>query len=191
MVTRNFDNVINMFIVGWHSTTITEDNWLKGIPSLVKAYNGICYSITGNSYLSNGFFGGSNDNAYNLNSGSPPILLVGSNDAEERYNDYKLELISSLSVSSYRGVTYSTENGVHRCVLTKTFTNNTAEDVTVKEMGVYVNFTGRQSGSSSNYSVNVLVAREKLAQPVTISANGGVATFTMNITIPVVDNSAS
>lgn len=193
MVVRNFDNIINGYIVGYDpSVAVTENNWLKGVPCLAKNTSGIIYRITQSTYYGNGLFGGSGDSSSNsFTSGQGPRLLLGSNDADEHYNDYKVELIKTLSVSSYRGVAYSTENGVHRCVLSKTFTNNTAEDVIVKEMGVFTDFSGQQSGSSSVYGTTVLVAREKLAEPVTIPANGGVATFTMNINIPVVDNSAS
>lgn len=192
MLLRNFDNVVNGYISGAPSVIPTENDWLKGIPWLVKINSGAVYCVTNASNIMSGFFGGSYDNATSLtNFSSGPKLMLGSNDADENYNDYKLELITSLSVSSSRGVANSTENGVHRCVLTKTFVNNTAEDVTVKEMGMYNDLSGRGGSSSSTYSLTALVAREKLAEPVTIPANGGVATFTMTITIPVVDNSAS
>lgn len=189
MLLRNADSVINGLISGWHSVELSEDNWKNGVPGLIKNYQGTMGLVS--SYK--GFFGvGSTDNVSSAPSSAYVSLLLGSNDADENYNDFNLELITTLGVSGACGAVRETVNGVHRCVLTKTFVNNTAEDVTVKEMGVYVPFAGQRGGSSSSNSVLItLIAREKLATPVTIPANGGVATFTMTITIPVVDNSAT
>ena len=191
MITRNFDNLMNMLITGDNpvSENISDKGWLSGVPGVVKAYNaGACYYVTDVYRVQQGCFGGSGDNYASSPSNNYPTLLVGSGDSEESYNDYTIDIITSLSVSSYRGNAYATANGVHSLVMTKTFVNNTDADVVVNELGMFKFVTARPASTSSTYGVYALVAREKLAEPVTIPANGGVATFSMTITLPVVNS---
>ena len=181
MLTRNFDNImmgyLTVFSIG---STEKESEWLAGRPGVVKTQYGMIKGIS--KYPGNGYtiFGQTNTSEVyaQLPSSSGnnfAILLVGSNNAEESYNDYSLNVITDLTVTGYRYVntTYSEEGCTYNTV--KTFVNNTEEDITVNELGLYQHYDS---------TIDILLYRKKLDKSVTLKANGGTATFNLVIDIP-------
>ena len=183
MLTRNYDSLMTGFmtILPPSSYTPIEADWLGGMPGVVKTHDGILkavYDYKGNNHS---VFGNTSnmDNLSKMqtsnNTPVPPILLVGSNNAAETYNDYSLDVLEDLTVVGYRsaGITYTSEGCVYTTV--KTFINNTEDDITVNEMGLSQHY---------NLNIDVLLYRKKLDKPVTLKANGGTATFSLVIDIP-------
>lgn len=181
MLTRNYDSLTTglLTVLPLKALTPTETHWLGGKPGIFKDHFGLFkmipdmpefyYSIFGNSSSVDSF-------SQLINSTEIiPILLVGSNDAEESYNDYALSIISSLTVvgGRYANVNYTSDDCIYNTV--KTFVNNTENDITVNEVGLYQHF-------SENF--DVLLYRKKLATPVTLKARGGTASFNLVIDIP-------
>ena len=181
MLTRNFDNIMVGYLTVFASgSTEKESEWSGGRPGVVKTQYGMIKSI--NKYPGNGYtiFGNANNSeAYEqlpATSGSNfAVLIVGSNNAEETYNDYSLNIIKDLTVigSRYVNTTYSEEGCVYNTV--KTFVNNTENDIIVNELGLYQHYDS---------TIDVLLYRKKLDKSVTLKANGGTATFNLVIKIP-------
>ena len=181
MLTRNFDSVMAGYLtIASADTTPKESEWLGGRPGVVKTQFGLMKII--NKYPPQGYsmFGnaGGYDDYADLPTSSNAnhaILLVGSNNAEESYNDYSLNVITDLTVTGYRYVntTYSEEGCTYNTV--KTFVNNTEEDITVNELGLYQHYDS---------TIDILLYRKKLDKSVTLKANGGTATFNLVIDIP-------
>lgn len=181
MLTRNFDSImVGYLTIASADTTPKESEWLGGRPGVVKTQFGLMKII--NKYPPQGYSmfgnaGGYDDYAdlptsSNANHG---ILLVGSNNAEESYDDFAISILNELTVigDRYANITYSEESCVYNTV--KTFVNNTEKDITVNELGIFQHY---------DIAVDVLLYRKKLAQPVTLKANGGTATFNLVIDVP-------
>lgn len=181
MLTRNFDNIMVGYLTVFASgSSQKEAEWLAGRPGVVKTqygmikainqYPGSNYSIFGQSNTSESYAQLPATSGANF-----AVLIVGSNNAEETYNDYSLNVITDLTVIGYRYVntTYSEEGCAYNTV--KTFVNNTEEDITVNELGLYQHYDS---------TIDVLLYRKKLDKPVTLKANGGTATFNLVIDIP-------
>ena len=182
MLTRNYDSLMTAFmtILPPSGYTPTETDWLGGKPGVVKIHNGVMKTMYDYPRSSYSTFGQSsnNDNLSQLSTSTAtiyPVLLVGKSNAAESYNDYAIDLITNLSVVGYRsaGITYSTDGCIYTTV--KTFINNTENDITVNELGLYQHYEN---------GLDVLVYRKKLATPVTLKAKGGTATFSLVIDIP-------
>lgn len=181
MLTRNFDSIVAGYLTVFGAgSTQKEAEWLGGRPGVVKTQYGMIKAI--NQYPgSNGSIFGqlNNSEAFEqlpATSGNNfAILIVGSSNAEETYNDYSLNIIKDLTVIGYRYVntTYSEEGCVYNTV--KTFVNNTENDITVNELGLYQHYDN---------AVDVLLYRKKLDKSVTLKAKGGTATFNLVINIP-------
>ena len=62
-------------------------------------------------------------------------------------------------------------DGTRKLRFTKTVSNDTAEDITVKEVGIIIFRDG----------VSFLIAREVLDTPITVKANGGTQVFGIDI----------
>ena len=189
MLTRNFDNLMSVFLCGlpYYTDDLTEEKWLSGEKLSIKTYNATIFSvhyIQVNGTYSNGLFSVGNDN-YTSPSSSEGALILGSGDAEETYDDYKIDPITTLSVSGKRTNQYTFKDGKCYVTIHKVFINNTTADIVVKEAGFHYPFTGRKSGSSSNYSCYALLYRKKFDEPITIAANGGLASITLDIEIPM------
>ena len=158
-----------------------EADWLGGMPGVVKDHSGVLKVVSKYRTSSFSIFGNSSadDNYSTMQTGvggtaPSAVLLVGSNNAAETYNDYCLDILDDLTAVGYRsaGITYTSEGCIYTTV--KSFTNNTENDITVNEMGL-----------SQRYSaIDVLLYRKKLDNPVTLKANGGTATFSLVINIP-------
>jgi hypothetical protein len=182
MLTRNYDNLTVGFMTILPGTNFVpqEANWLGGMPGVVKSHSGALKAMTVYSPSSFSMFGNSSgvdslSNMPNDNSTPLPFLLVGSNNAEESYDDHKLDILTGLTAIGYRysNISYTAENCIYNTV--KTFVNNTEEDITVNEVGLYY-FYGAD--------FEVLLYRKKLDQPVTLKARGGTASFKLVIDIP-------
>ena len=188
MITRNFDNLMKFVFTGWNVVTnrikTTEDTWKNGGIGIVKDINGDYSRIHSGDLTSNGLFGGTSDR-YVVTNVVSPTMLVGSNDADESYDDYTISVLSSLTVLSDRGnaYTYSAENATLKMI--KTFVNDTSDDITVSEVGIFKCLTTTTDTSSTSSSRNFLLFREKLPEPVILTANGGTATFTVTMNFPV------
>lgn len=193
MILQNFDSILQHLISGYSHplSELSEEAWRTGAPGVVKSTKGVIYRFRSSVALSQnyGLFGGGSSVTDNYNSpnNNYPVMLVGSGDADEAYNDYEMAYLSDLSVVGFRAAntSYTTEG----CTLTlaKTFVNNTENDITVNEVGMYLPISANQTGSSTNYSTSVMICREKLSAPVTLTANGGKATFSLTINIPLMN----
>ena len=100
-------------------------------------------------------------------------LVVGENNTPTSKDDYafSLDLNNSLTVLSTNINCILDANGVRKLRFTKTVSNNTAEDITVKEVGIII----------FRSDVSFLIAREVLDTPVTVKANGGTQVFGIDI----------
>lgn len=182
MLTRNYDSLTTGFmtILPPDGFTPVESDWLGGMPGVVKDHKGVVRAVTNYQNYNYSIFGNSStvDNLSQMQTSTgsslSPILLVGSNNAAETYNDYCLDILDDLTAVGYRsaGIAYTSEGCVYTTV--KSFINNTDEDITVNEIGL----------SQRYATIDVLLYRKKLDQPVTLRAKGGTATFSIVIDIP-------
>ena len=88
------------------------------------------------------------------------FIDVGKGTAEPAINDYSLsDKISSSSIS--RGTSSSSYTATGNLIITRPFTNNSAEDITITELGMFV--------TVSNYTY--MLARILLDVPRTVTPN--------------------
>lgn len=190
MILRNYDSIMQILTCGGAKPSAPYDTkWLAGCPGIVRDYSGSYYFCIkgGDQYAGLLASGYNNRDNFTKPTYSGPALLVGSGNNDVTYNDYTMNYLQNLSVVGYRGnvVTYSEESCT--CVMTKTFINNTAEDITVNEIGIFTCITANEPSNQSNLGINPLICREKLAEPVTLPANGGKATFSLTVNIPLMN----
>lgn len=104
-------------------------------------------------------------------------VVVGGNDTPSIKDDYafSLDLNNSLTVLSTATSSILDADGVRKLRFTKTVSNDTAEDIIVREVGIII---GLGSYSESNA---FLIAREVLETPITVAANGGTQVFGIDI----------
>jgi len=102
------------------------------------------------------------------------ILFAGSGNTPVETSDYKLENALVLDVLSASCIHKEDET----TIVTRTFQNNTGEEVTIKEVGLYI----FKSVASSNVynSYPVMVGRKVLKIPINL-ADGESYTFTYKI----------
>ena len=100
-------------------------------------------------------------------------LVVGENDTPISKDDYafSLDLNNSLTVLSTATSSILDVDGTRKLRFTKTVSNDTAEDITVKEVGIII----------FRSDVSFLIAREVLETPITVKANGGTQVFGIDI----------
>ena len=101
------------------------------------------------------------------------VLFVGDGTTEPAETDYKLANAVKLDVTGAS----CTHNANGKTYVTRSFTNNTGADVTVKELGCYIFCCNAGSHPSYNATPIVMIGRTVLDTPVTI-ANGDSQTFT-------------
>lgn len=197
MLTRNFDNYMAAYITGYRynyrfgsTVDYSEEARVNGQSLCYKISTGAIY-VPGNEVAVNHyglFTSDSNlDKGVTLNS-QYTSLLVGSNNAEETYDDYKLDLITTLTASNCICSNATFENGNFIYRKSKIFTNNTDADITINEAGLFCRVTGYPEGSSSEYSCYLLLYRKKFDEPIVVPANGGVTNIVLDITIPLHTN---
>ena len=104
-------------------------------------------------------------------------LVVGENNTPTSKDDYafSLDLNNSLTVLSTATSYILDANGTRKLRFTKTVSNDTAEDIIVKEVGIII---GLGTYSESN---TFLIVHEVLDAPITVKANGGAQVFGIDI----------
>lgn len=104
-------------------------------------------------------------------------VVVGGNDTPTSKDDYafSLDLNNSLTVLSTATTSIISADGTRKLKFTKTVSNDTAEDIIVKDVGIIIS-TGNNSESNI-----FLIAREVLDTPITVKANGGAQVFGIDI----------
>lgn len=112
------------------------------------------------------------------------VLLVGSGQTAETYNDYCLETeISNLSHVSY-GITSLKKDNTEKKwygYVTRTFKNDTSENIQVSEIVIYIML---QSAYSSSYkSQKPVCVYRQVIDPVTIAPTE-IQTFSIRIELP-------
>lgn len=97
-------------------------------------------------------------------------IAVGTNDTPVSPDDYKWE--NGISVLTNSGYSHKCVNkdGKYFCRFSRTFVNDTNEDITVKEVGLIM-----MNG------LKFLAARKVLSEPVVIKAKGGIEPFGFDI----------
>ena len=106
-----------------------------------------------------------------------PGVHFGTGTAIPTSDDYKLENRITMISSDYPVTKKVTQNG-DTITGVYTITNNTSNDITITEIGLYGK--ALYSGTSSYL---YLVDRTLLDSPVTIPANGGIGQVTYTITV--------
>lgn len=100
-------------------------------------------------------------------------IFLGTGDTEATVNDYCLA--NSIELASLNGSCTHLANGV--TTVQRTFVNNTENDVTIKEIGLYM--FSPNSETNKEYPI-ILMGRKVLASPITIPV-GDTYTATYNI----------
>lgn len=175
--TRNYD-LLNLYSSGanyWDATKSVANNWrLRSVNGTYQ--NG---SLTSGHQASKGFtpfqfpigIGGGGFGSTNV--------VVGTSGTAFSYDDYKLTTFSTTDYSDYN-VSFSVANDNSSITVTmyKTFLNSSGSEQTVREVGLIVYSYETLNGSG------VLIAREVLATPIVVPANGYFkvpVTFTVNV----------
>ena len=106
----------------------------------------------------------------NINSAGDFCLMIGSDDTPVTKQDYAWTHDIGLTDSGGSvGCTNRDGNRVFR--VTRSYANNTSEDIEVKEVGLVFYTRG----------IKVLIAREVLPEPVVVKANGGIQAFGIDL----------
>lgn len=147
MITKNFRSMLQVLSIGTGSTITNGFKTIDG--TLVGAYVGSGSTIP--------FYNSSRE------------LFVGTNGALPSKDDYTIETtnltkVSTATMPTSSGNAQNYETNTHGSYTTTTFTNNTQEPITIREVGLVC-----KVGSSSPYS-QCLFAREVI-EPVTIQPN--------------------
>ena len=103
------------------------------------------------------------------------VLFVGTGETAEAATDFKLNTPVELSVTSAS----CTHTAYNKTLVTRTFQNNTANAVTVKEVGLYL-FAHQGSSTETDFYPTVMLGRKVLDVPVTLAV-GDTYTFTYNL----------
>lgn len=99
-------------------------------------------------------------------------ICLGTNNTPNTTDYYLWQNdVTTLLTNSGYGFKSLLRDGKQIMRITRTVTNDTAEDITVSEVGLLVRMAGQ----------NVLIAREVLNTPITVKANGGTQVFGIDI----------
>lgn len=197
MLLRNYDNLIAMqSLPKTGVTTITDTNVfgdghlnLKDLSGNIKSNYYGSSSVWENHWLpfqNMGHNSGSsiiNTNNYHRETN----IITGSGDTEVSYDDFNLASpFSSTQVNNaptgvtIGALTYNSDTESWERTITVTIL--ALQDIEVKEIGA---ITGAKTGSETSGTYNVLVWREVLDEPVSVSADG---TFKVSLTISIAAN---
>ena len=102
------------------------------------------------------------------------ILFVGTGDTPVTIDDYKLAAPISLQVNSHSCL----QPTAGKIIVTRQFTNNTEEAVTIKEIGLYLGSTKRSY--ANEFVPFIMLGRKVLDSPVTLQV-GDSYSFDYNI----------
>lgn len=103
------------------------------------------------------------------------VLFVGTGETAEVASDYQLKTPVELSVTNAS----CTHTAYNQTLVKRTFQNNTANAVTVKEVGLYL-FAHQGSSTETDFYPIVMLGRKVLDVPVTLEV-GDTYTFTYNL----------
>lgn len=155
-------------------------DWLYGVVNynLYSSRGNVSYKdIDGNTVNlnwsdGNNFLNTPRASISELTNNGEHCVVLGTNDAPVTVDDceWKNDVtdLSTVSLSFSR----ATVNGNRVIRATRSVANNTENDITIREVGFVVNGYGNK---------NVLIAREVLATPVVVKANGGAQVFGIDI----------
>jgi len=105
-----------------------------------------------------------------INAGGDFCLVIGSDDTPVTKQDYAWTYDIGLTDSGgTAGCADRDGNRVFR--VTRSYANNTSEDIEVKEVGLVL----------YTRDMKVLIAREVLPEPVVVKANGGIQAFGIDL----------
>lgn len=107
-------------------------------------------------------------------------ICLGTGNTAVTYDDYKLsgEYVANNLVFVSENTTYDTQSHSFKKSATYTYTNSGAEDITIKEWGLF------SLGNNYTDTNSCLFFREVLSSPITIAA-GTTGTLTFSIEIPM------
>ena len=155
-------------------------DWLYGVVNynLYNSRGNVNYKdIDGNTVNlnwndGNNFLNNPRASISELTNNGEHCVVLGTNDAPVTVDDceWKNDVtdLSTVSLSFSR----ATVNGNRVIRATRSVTNNTENDITIREVGFVVNGYGNKK---------VLIAREVLDTPITVKANGGAQVFGIDI----------
>lgn len=184
MITKNYDSIPksllfgNVYPAGKTSyTQLTEDDYLDVSNTVMRDINGN-YQPFGTPQL---------DSPASYTFVKAVVLGTQATEDEvfapESYFDYKLAhpgMYYTPSNANYKQhIMKKTENSIDYWNITYTFTNNTSENMLVREIGIYTRVYGDQY---SGYNASVLIYRKLLPTYVTVEPNG---TYTIDLNIPI------
>lgn len=146
------------YVVTTATNSFTDEQTKYNWKDVITANSNTISSTTNRQWRFNGF-----------------VLFVGTGETAEAATDFKLNTPVELSVTSAS----CTHTAYNKTLVTRTFQNNTANAVTVKEVGLYL-FAHQGSSTASTFYPVILLGRKVLDAPVTLEV-GDTYTFTYNL----------
>ena len=147
-----------------YTATPNTNNYTK--EQYYYRWNNICGTEVSTTTIKN------NNSANSRRNGM--VLFVGTGDTPVTADDYCLDSAIELSVTAAS----CTHNAEEKTIITRTFVNETGEDVTIREVGVYIFFAGASADGVTTYNYPVImIGRIVLDTPVTMAVGEGY-TFT-------------
>lgn len=139
------------------------------------------YTNEQTTYNWTGIVSTASDATHAYEKGNGFVIFVGTGDTAVTSNDYKLDTPVALDVLNAACI----DNGDGTVATARTFQNNTGNDVTIKEIGLYVFMMNDKSGADPAYVYGgaaplVMLGRKIFSNPV-ILENGEMYTFTYTI----------
>ena len=184
MITKNYDSITKSLLFGkvypagkTSSSQLTDDDYKDVSNSVIRNING-GYEVFGQPEITSPV-------------AAPFVkaVVLGTQTSEnetfepESYFDYKLShpgLTYTPNGSTYKDhIKKKTENGIDYWNITYTYSNDTSENMLVREIGIYVRLYGDQY---NGYNYSALIYRKLLPTYVTVEPNG---TYTIDLNIPI------
>lgn len=161
MILDNYFKTINIALYSNDYSRTKETIYdIIGTPQIVPATSGV------GSYLMR-----MKASLNNVNSGGDFCLVIGSDDTPVTKQDYAWthDITDLTDSGGTAGCADRDGNRVFR--VTRSYANNTSEDIEVKEVGLVL----------YTRDMKVLIAREVLPEPVVVKANGGIQAFGIDL----------
>lgn len=183
MITKNYDSIPKSLLFGkvypagkTSHSQLTEEDYLDVSNTVMRDING-GYQPFGTPQL---------DSPYSYTFVRAVVLGTQATEDEtfapESYFDYKLlhPALTYTPSGNYKDhIKKKTENGIDYWNINYTFTNNTSNNMLVREIGIYTRVWG---DNYSGYNASVLIYRKLLPTYVTVEPNG---TYTIDLNIPI------
>ena len=184
MITKNYDSISKSLLFGkvypagkTSDSELTDADYLDVSNAVMRDINGIYQAYGTPQFSSTG--------SYTF----VRAVVLGTQATEnetfepESYFDYKLlhpGLSYTPTVNNYKDhIKKKTENGIDYWNITYTYSNNTSENMLVREIGIYVRVNGDEYNGANT---SVLIYRKLLPTYVTVEPNG---TYTIDLNIPI------